>query len=173
MGRLEAARAGRIGCVTAALLCGLFFVSSATAQCNQGVCKIDVTVTVTGSPCKSSDIAVKPPKLDTGKASNNIQWTITNNEQDDVRFPDSGAIVFKGTPEAPQSGVFGQPHVNKKKVDMDNKPVNDTKDHEYDYHVTVVVKGNSCTLDPTIANSGTHGPPLTKKQGPRRAQPAS
>jgi len=135
-------------------------LSSAQAQgCSGNECNVHVTVRVTGSPCVPADIDVRPETVPAGKTYKNIKWMFRNTPST-VKFPDTDAVTFKSSPEP---GVFGPLQKdNDRLVKLDNHPLNDMQDHRYRYNITVMVNGRACTKDPTIANSGTHGPPPTK-----------
>ena len=135
-------------------------LSTAQAQgCSGNECNVHVTVRVTGSPCVPADIDVRPETVPAGKTYKNIKWMFRNTPST-VKFPDTDAVTFKSSPEP---GVFGPLQKdNDRLVKLDNHPLNDMQDHRYRYNITVMVNGRACTKDPTIANSGTHGPPPTK-----------
>jgi hypothetical protein len=123
-------------------------VSSAGAlPCNNGVCKLEVTVE-SGNCANPANIKVTPDPVVVRKGSpNRIEWTIKTNGFTWVSAP--GGIT--GLPPA----IFENPHDtgSGKKYDIhDKNPEPVPTDHKYDIHLKDP-SGNLCAVkDPTIRN---------------------
>jgi hypothetical protein len=115
--------------------------------CNNGVCKLDVTVT--GGSCASpANITVAPDPLPVPKGSpNKIEWTIQTNGY-------TWAPAPNGITSLP-SPMFTNPHNtgNGKKYDIQDANTNPTPtDYKYDIRL-MGPDGTRCAVkDPTIKN---------------------
>jgi hypothetical protein len=115
--------------------------------CNNGVCKVDVTVSA-GSCANPANIVVAPDPLPVPiGTSNKIEWTIQTSGYTWVPVPN-------GITSLP-SPMFTNPHVtgNGKKYDIHDANNNSTPtDYKYDIRL-MGPEGTLCAVkDPTIKN---------------------
>lgn len=116
------------------------------ADCNGGVCKLEVTVAAAGC-ADPANITVKPDPLKVDKNTpNKIEWTIKTDGYAWVDAP--GGIT--GLP----SGMFENPHVtgNGKKYDIHDKNT-DASPTDYKYAIHLKGPNGVCAVkDPVIRN---------------------
>ena len=120
----------------------LQFPGSGASPCNQGVCKVTITV----SSC--DHISAAPDPVSVPKGAWHIQWDVAT---PGYEFTANG-ISIPGNVTIPGTGrkVFEDPRrLNATKFQFKD---NNEFDGKYKYNIELVKGGQTCRYDPTISN---------------------